>query len=263
MTTDQVGYMLDNAWEKAQWRLSVLESMYDPGSIARLTALGVSEGWRCLEVGAGNGSMARWLCDRVGPTGSVVAVDLEPRFLEADPRPNMEIHRRDIVADGVPGDGYDLIHARALIMHLPNQDRLVAHLIERLQPGGVILLEEGDFYPFAPLLPSLYAEVWEQCGRVAAKAGGDFYWARHLPEAMAAAGLVDLKCVSEVVMSQGGENEPWTLLTAMTWEQLLPLMVADGYDADRIAAGIAEMANPERWFPMCALIAASGRRPQG
>lgn len=260
MTTDQAAYTLDNTWEKARWRLSELESIYDPGTTARLTALGVDAGWRCLELGAGGGSIARWLCDRVGPTGSVAAVDLEPRFLEADPRPNMEIHRRDIVADGLPGDGYDLIHTRALLMHLPNADRLVAHMVSRLRPGGVLLVEEGDFYPFAPLLPSLYAEVWEQCAKVAAKAGGDFYWARHLPETMTATGLVDVKAVGEVLMFPGGATESWTLLTAMTFEQLTPLMVADGYDAGRIAAAIAEMSNPERWFPMCALIAASGHR---
>ena len=260
MTTDQAAYTLDNTWEKAEWRLRVLESIYDPGTIARLTALGVGEGWRCLELGAGGGSMTRWLCDRVGPTGSVTAVDLEPKFLEADPRPNMEILRHDIVADGVPGEGYDLIHTRALLMHLPDQDQLVAQLASRLRPGGVVLLEEGDFYPFAPLLPSLYAEVWVRYAEVAAKAGGNFYWARHIPEALNAAGLIDVTAFGEVLMFQGGANESWTQLTAMTFEQATPLLVADGYDPTRIAAGIAEMTDPSRWFPMCALIAATARR---
>jgi SAM-dependent methyltransferase len=258
MTTDQAAYTLDNTWEKAQRRLSLLESIYDPGTTARLTALGVGQGWRCLELGAGGGSIARWLCDRVGPTGSVTAVDLEPCFLEADPRPNMEIVRQDIVADGVPGDGYDLIHTRALIMHLPNQERLIAHLVAHLRPGGVILLEEGDFYPFLPLLPELYAEVWDESAKVAAKGGGDFYWARHLPAALTATGLLDVAAIGEVQMFRGGD--PWAELIAMTWEQLMPLMEENGYDAELITAAIAEMTDPERWFPSCALVAASGRR---
>jgi SAM-dependent methyltransferase len=259
MTTDQAAYTLDNTWVNAQRRLSILESIYDPGTTARLTALGVDAGWRCLELGAGGGSIARWLCDRVGETGSVTAVDLEPRFLEADPRPNLEIHRRDIVADGVPGDGYDLIHTRALLMHLPNPERLIAHMVDHLRPGGVILLEEGDFYPFIPLLPSLYAEVWDQSAQVAAKAGGDFYWARHLPAAMTATGLVDVKAVGEVQMFRGGE--PWAELIAMTWEQHTPLIVAEGYSAELITAAIAELTDPSRWFPSCALVTVSGRRP--
>jgi SAM-dependent methyltransferase len=261
MTTDQAAYTLDNAWEKAEWRLRTLESIYDPGTIGRFTDLGVGEGWRCLELGAGGGSIARWLCDRVGPTGSVTAVDLEPKFLEADPRPNMEIHRRDFVADGLPGEGYDLIHTRCVLMHIPNPERLIAQMVSRLRPGGVILLEEGDFYPFTALLPSLYAEVWEEYAAAAGKAGGDFYWARHIPEVLNAAGLVGVKATGEVLMFQGGPNEAWTQLTAMTFEQATPLLVAAGYDPARIAAGLAEMTDPGRWFPMCSLIVGSGRRP--
>ena len=98
MTADGVAYVLDNTWDRERERLSLLESVWDPGTTARLTALGVAAGWRCLELGAGGGSITRWLCDRVGPTGVVTAVDLEPHFLEVDPRPNLEIHRHDILA---------------------------------------------------------------------------------------------------------------------------------------------------------------------
>jgi SAM-dependent methyltransferase len=259
MTTDQATYTLDNTWEKAQRRLSLLESLYDPGTTARLTALGVDAGWRCLEIGAGGGSIARWLCDRVGPTGVVAAVDLEPCYLEADPRPNLEIHRRDILVDGVPGEGYDLIHARALLMHLPNREQLIADLLHRLRPGGVMLLEEADLYALSCSESSLYTEVWRQGALVAAKAGGDWYWARNLPANMTAAGLVDVKVVTDGHFCRGGD--PWAELTAISWEQLTPLMVANGYGADLIAAAIAELTDPDRWFPACPIIAASGRRP--
>lgn len=60
-------------------RLRLLEVCRDPGTIGRLDRLGVSCGWRCLEVGAGHGSIARWLAERVGPTGSVLAADIDPR----------------------------------------------------------------------------------------------------------------------------------------------------------------------------------------
>lgn len=105
MSTDHASYTLDNTWEHARRRLSVLEGVYDPSTTARMTALGVEAGWRCLELGAGGGSIARWLCDSVGPTGSVTAVDLEPCFLEADPRPNMEILRRASCPRACPARG--------------------------------------------------------------------------------------------------------------------------------------------------------------
>ena len=43
----------------------------------------VFEGARCLEVGAGSGSMALWMAARVGETGHVLATDINPRFVEA------------------------------------------------------------------------------------------------------------------------------------------------------------------------------------
>jgi hypothetical protein len=43
----------------------------------RFESFGVGAGWRCLEVGASGGSIAEWLCGKVGPHGRVVATDLQ------------------------------------------------------------------------------------------------------------------------------------------------------------------------------------------
>ena len=72
-------------------RLRLLESIYDPGTIDMLTAIGVQPGWRCLVPGAGHGSIARWLADRVGPSGRVVATDIDPRFLASSAGANLEV----------------------------------------------------------------------------------------------------------------------------------------------------------------------------
>lgn len=258
MTADGVAYTLDNTWENAERRLSQLEAVYDPGTIARLTALGVDTGWQCLELGAGHGSIARWLSDRVGPNGSVTAVDLEPHFLEADPRPNIEIVRRDIVAEGIPGDGYDLIHARALLMHLPDREKVIAEAAYRLRAGGVMLLEEGDFYSYGASESELFAEMWDRCAKVAAKTGGDWYWARHLPACLSAIGLAGIRADVDGQIFPGASA--WTELAGLSWEQLTPLLVADGCSSDLITAAIAELNDPSRWFPACVLIAVSGRR---
>lgn len=44
-------------------RLGLLEHIFDPRSRRRREL--VQPGWRCLEVGAGRGSMAVWLAERV------------------------------------------------------------------------------------------------------------------------------------------------------------------------------------------------------
>ncbi len=102
-------YAFDNAWRQARQRLSALEACPDPGTLCHLGERGVGPGWRCLEVGADGGSIAAWLCDRVDPTGSVLATALDARFLDALDRPNLQALRHDIVRDPLPAKGFDLV----------------------------------------------------------------------------------------------------------------------------------------------------------
>lgn len=59
-------------------RLRLLEQRYDAVTIGRLRRLGPLTGGRCLEVGAGAGSIARFLAEQAGPDGSLVAADIDP-----------------------------------------------------------------------------------------------------------------------------------------------------------------------------------------
>ena len=79
------GYAYDHAWARERERLAGLEAALDPGTREHLTRLGVGPGKRCLEIGAGGGSVAFWLAERVAPGGTVVATDIETSFLESRP----------------------------------------------------------------------------------------------------------------------------------------------------------------------------------
>jgi hypothetical protein len=80
--SDRMGdgdYLLARADECAERaRLRNLEAWLDPITVEHLEATGIAAGWRCLEVGAGGGSIARWLSERVAPSGSLVATDITP-----------------------------------------------------------------------------------------------------------------------------------------------------------------------------------------
>ncbi len=130
-------YTLDNAWRQARERLSLLENILDPLTIDHLQATGVGAGWRCLEVGGGLGSIAAWLCDRVGASGGVVATDIDTRFLQSLNRPNAEIHTHNIVTDELAQASFDLIHLRAVLEHLPQREAAFRQMIGALKPGGV------------------------------------------------------------------------------------------------------------------------------
>ncbi len=143
-------YMLDNAWRQARERLAALEAWLDPGTTRHLEALGVGAGWRCLEVGAGGGSVAAWLGARVGPSGYVLATDIDTRFLDALAAPNVEVRQHDIVTEALPEGAFDLVHARAVLEHLPQHERALGRMAAALKPGGWLLVEDVDFASFVP-----------------------------------------------------------------------------------------------------------------
>src|SRR5258708_15435047 len=106
------GYILDQTWVREAERLGALERCGDPLTVDHLCRAGVGAGWRCLEVGAGRGSIARWLADRVGDLGAVMAIDLDTTLLEQHPHPNLEVRRLDILSDPLPGEAFHLVPAR-------------------------------------------------------------------------------------------------------------------------------------------------------
>lgn len=255
MDTEHV-YSLDNTWGQARRRLDMLEAVCDPDTFRRLDGLGVRPGWRCLDLGAGGGSVARRLCDLVGASGSVVAVDLEPRFLLADPRPNMEILAHDLVADGIPGEGYDLIHARCLLQHLPGRDGLLAEMVKRLRPGGTILLEEADMYPTSTAERPAFVELWNRICAAVQTIGADWHWPRRLPALLSAAGVRGVRAEATIRYFTAGD--PMAELHRLSIEQLAPLLLVEGTPQELIDEVLAALVEPTNWFPSYALIGASG-----
>ena len=68
-------YLFDNSGERAEARFRDLSALYDARTIYYLNQRGIEEGWSCLEVGGGGGSITSWLCARVGVAGRVLATE--------------------------------------------------------------------------------------------------------------------------------------------------------------------------------------------
>lgn len=134
-------------------RLQRLEALGDPRTIRTFDTIGVGPGWRCLEVGAGGGSVARWLGGRVGLTGHVVAVDLDPRFLDDLPALGIEVRRCDITRDEIEPAAYDLVHCRVLMVHMADPPAVLRRMVAALRPGGWLVVEEPDYSTARSLTP--------------------------------------------------------------------------------------------------------------
>jgi len=138
-------YAFPHSAEKESRRLELLEQRLDPLTKRRIQRLGVGEGARCLEIGGGRGSITRWLSDVVGPAGRVVATDLQIGLLSEIDAPNVEVVRHDIRTGTFPAGSFDLIHTRAVLMHISPSVDLLHRMVTWLAPGGWVVLEEPDF----------------------------------------------------------------------------------------------------------------------
>ena len=135
----------------AHSRFRAIEAVFDPSTKIRLESTGLSVGWRCLEIGPGAGSIMRWLGEKVGSTGRVTAVDINPRFLDARESPNIDVIKADIREVDFNQHRFDLIYARYVLLHLLDFRAVLEKLMKTLKPGGWFVLEDPDFSAARPI----------------------------------------------------------------------------------------------------------------
>lgn len=247
-------YGFDPSWSDERRRLALIERVYDPATTSRLEQLGVDEGWRCLDVGAGGGSVARWLRDRVGSEGRVVAVDLDTRFFEDEA--GIEARRLDILADEVEPDAYDLVHCRLLLHHLAGKQLQAAErMVAAMRPGGVLLATECYLGAVLESPTPAVESMWR--GFLAAMPNAEYFWAPRLAATLQAAGLADVEASGHADVVRGGTPEAELLcLTVEAVRERIPS------DAD-VEAGLARLRDPASLEPGVVWYTAWGRRPSG
>jgi SAM-dependent methyltransferase len=253
------GYTLDNQWRAARKRLDLLEAAFDPFTERNLDKVGVEPGWRCLEVGAGGGSVARMLCERVGPRGHVTAVDLELALLADVWAPNLDARKLDVVTDELPEGAFDLVHTRAVLIHIAQREEVIAKVIRSLRPGGVVLFEEFDLTPVRERPDDFLSGCMEAMIRPMTEMGSDAFWARAMPNVLASAGLVDVGSTRELVTFTS--ESPLTEFYRLTWEQLLETLPYTDEERATLEAGRAALLVPGRRHVAWELVTAWGIRP--
>jgi len=233
-------------------RLTLLEQLYDPTS-RRRRAL-VEPGWRCLEIGAGRGSMALWLAAQVGPTGRVVATDIDTRYLERLTVPNLEVRQHNILEDPLDALGaasFDLVCSRLMLFHLKGrQEAAIQQMVRCLRPGGWLIDEDADWGTAAPVDPTHaryddYRRVWRD-GDWWTDRGYDKRFGQKLPTLFERCGLVDIRheATSEVV--RGGS--PWARWWIPTLEVMNELGGGDESSRRGVAVMTAALADPTVWL---------------
>jgi 2-polyprenyl-3-methyl-5-hydroxy-6-metoxy-1,4-benzoquinol methylase len=233
-------YLFEHGWDQERRRLDLLEQTFDPATIDHLGRVPLPFGGHCLEIGAGAGSIARWLCDRVGPDGRVVATDLDTGFLEHLTEKNLEVRRHDIAADELEEGAFDLIHSRLVLEHIPERTDVVKRLAAALRPGGWLVLEDFDWCSLvaSPTCTGseLLARSVEAMRIVFPAAGATTDYGRCLPLDLRAAGLVDVGAEgrAQVALSGTPAGAWWQLTLAKLGRALLGTGLLSAAELDEI-----------------------------
>jgi SAM-dependent methyltransferase len=256
-TSPSAEYVFSNANERAKTRYRDLSALYDMQTIRHLKERRVDKGWSCLEVGGGGGSIASWLCARVGDHGQVLATDIDPHFLQFLTFSNLEVRCHDIRTEGLPEHQFDLAHERLVLMHLPERELALNRMLETLRPGGWIVLEEIDDLSIVPDSSVNPAEEELQVRRafqyVLASRGVELRYGRLLPQKLHACGLVNVGAEASVSIWRG--HSSGTSLLKLTCEELRDPIIGTGlisqseFDAEMKRVGERDflMPSPMLW----------------
>jgi SAM-dependent methyltransferase len=258
-------YLLTNDAPEAMDRFTAFAMLFDPSTFRHLDALGLARGWRCWEVGAGGTTIVAHLSERVGPGGHVLATDINLSWAVGAAAPNVEILEHD-VASGPPRGGlFDLVHARLVLVHVPERDAALANMVAALRPGGVLLVEDADpaLQPLSCLEETGPEQVLANRLRrgfrsLLAERGVELAYGRSLPRRLREAGLVEVAADASFPVSHPACNHLEVATINLVRDQLLDHGIATEAEIERhlsaVAAGRLDLAQP----PM---ISCWGRRP--
>ncbi len=260
-TVAKAGYgVADEEVEIERRRLHELATARDPRTFATLDRIGVQPGSVCLEVGGGAGTVARGLAERVGPDGRVWSIDIDTRFHDPMP-PNVEVRTHDVTTDALPDAHFDLVHARAVLQHIPEREAVLDRLIAATKPGGWILIEDGDMRAFAAQpLPEPLATVHRTMAEGDMTPWRDAHFGTRLVALLRDRGLVDLDVMgSSSLMRPGEPSGEWWFLAI---ERVLPRFVAGGLVSQEQADACASQMRAPGFAMLGPLsLAVWGRRP--
>jgi ubiquinone/menaquinone biosynthesis C-methylase UbiE len=135
-------------------RLIAQSALLNPITRALFVQAGIAPGMRVLDLGSGAGDVALLAAEMVGPTGEVVGVDRNPGVLdvararaEAAGFAHLTFRAGGIESAIPPGETFDAVVGRLILMYLPEPAATLHDLAARLRPGGIVAFCEFNLTP--------------------------------------------------------------------------------------------------------------------
>jgi SAM-dependent methyltransferase len=128
--------------------LELRNDVYRRPLATALDRLGLREGWRCVDVGAGGGDVTVALARIVGRDGRVYAVDSDPQARDAVARAAADAAQAQVIALTQAGEDLtlpepvDLAYCRFVLLHVRDPVVVLKRMGGAVRPGGWVVAQE-------------------------------------------------------------------------------------------------------------------------
>ncbi len=235
-----------------------------------LDRIGLHAGDRVVDLGCGPLGVLDLFAERVGPTGHVVGLDREARYLaiarqELDARgfTGVELMVSDATGTALDPGSFDLVHERLVLNNVPQPSAVLAEMVRLTRPGGHVAVQDVDWLTWT-CLPE--HSGWDRLRTAAAAVwSGDVHIGRRLPALLRAAGLVDVEVMPHMRVFRPGEPYHRLLVrfVALHRERILAGRSMTAAQLDGAVAGLeAHLADPATVTLYATFFQAWGRRPE-
>ncbi len=144
---------------------------------------GIHPGMTVLEVGPGNGTYTIATARRVGNSGRVVTVDIEPKMLQrvtqraqAEGITNLEARLANVYELPFDDETFDLVYMIAVINEIPRPERALREFQRVLKSNGKLVFSELFMDPDYQLASTLIRRVNPVGFQLSERTGNFFYY---------------------------------------------------------------------------------------
>jgi ubiquinone/menaquinone biosynthesis C-methylase UbiE len=127
---------------------------------------GISEGMRVLDLGCGAGDVSFLAAELVGPTGSVVGIDVDPGVLavaraRANERGLTWVKFEERAVDTfTTTELFDAVVGRFVLIYQADPVATLRHVSRLVRTGGLVVMQEPDFRVGIATVPTV--ALWQQ-----------------------------------------------------------------------------------------------------
>jgi ubiquinone/menaquinone biosynthesis C-methylase UbiE len=256
-------YIFDNSSTVEYQRLDLMSKILDPHTKTQIAALGLRDGWNCLELGGGDGSMTEWLCQKVGTTGSVTSIDINPKLIRLVPAQNLTVVEADLRTADLPSASFDLVMCRAMLHQITEHAPAVLEkMAAAVKPGGWLFVCEPDFNLAQTCKPEAWANAWDGILQWGLTQGVDWFIGRRLPSMVQSLGLGYPAASTYVPTIRGTTRD--AVYFQMFFDMVRDRVLSSGLvDEQTLNAASTCLTDPNCWTQCWMLTSVWVRKPLG